>query len=78
MPLEAIVPAPYSQDLRQRVIGFMALGGSARAAAIRFDVSVSSAIAGRSAGGPKAMRARARWVATVAPGWASTERGCCS
>src|SRR3954464_9147850 len=44
MPLEAIVPAPYSQDLRQRVIGFMALGGSARAAATRFDVSVSSAI----------------------------------
>src|SRR6476619_4414187 len=43
MPLEAIVPAPYSQDLRQRVIGFMALGGSARAAATRFDVSVSSA-----------------------------------
>jgi len=39
MPLEAIVPAPYSQDLRQRVIGFMALGGSARAAAMRFDVS---------------------------------------
>src|SRR5215210_1313508 len=44
MPLEAIVPAPYSQDLRQRVIGFMALGGSAQAAAARFDVSVSSAI----------------------------------
>ena len=44
MPLEAIVPAPYSQDLRQRVIGFMALGGSARAAATRFDVSVSSVI----------------------------------
>src|SRR3954468_16500796 len=43
MPLEAIVPAPYWQDLRQRVIGFMALGGSARAAATRFDVSVSSA-----------------------------------
>jgi transposase len=36
------MPAPYSQDLRQRVIGFMALGGSARAAAARFDVSVSS------------------------------------
>ena len=35
------MPAPYSQDLRQRVIGFMALGGSARAAAARFDVSVS-------------------------------------
>src|SRR5215217_731096 len=44
MPWEAIVPAPYSQDLRQRVIGFMALGGSARTAATRFDVSVSSAI----------------------------------
>ena len=35
--------APYSQDLRERVIGFMALGGSARAAATRFEVSVSSA-----------------------------------
>src|SRR5918995_4982825 len=38
------MPAPYSQDLGKRVIGFMALGGSARAAAVRFDVSVSSAI----------------------------------
>src|SRR5919107_3021791 len=38
------MPAPYSQDLRERVIGFMALGGSARAAAGRFDVSVSSVI----------------------------------
>src|SRR5690348_4405146 len=38
------MPAPYSQDLRERVIGFMALGGSARMAATRFDVSVSSAI----------------------------------
>ena len=38
------LPAPYSQDLRQRVIGFIALGGSARAAAVRFDVSVSSAL----------------------------------
>jgi transposase len=38
------MPAPYSQDLRDRVIGFMALGGSARAAAVRFDISVSSAI----------------------------------
>jgi transposase len=38
------MPAPYSQDLRERVIGFMALGGSARGAAMRFDISVSSAI----------------------------------
>jgi len=37
------MPAPYSQDLRQRVIGFMALGGSARTAAVRFEVSASSA-----------------------------------
>ena len=37
------MPAPYSQDLRERVIGFMALGGSARAAATRFEVSISSA-----------------------------------
>src|SRR3954463_11289231 len=36
------MPAPYSQDLRERVIGFMALGNSARAAAARFDVSVSA------------------------------------
>ena len=38
------MPAPYSQDLRERVIGFMALGGSARAAATRFYGSVSSAL----------------------------------
>ena len=38
------MPAPYSQDLRERVIGFMTLGGSARAAAVQFDVSVSSAL----------------------------------
>ena len=37
------MPAPYSQDLRERVIGFMALGGGARAAATRFEVSISSA-----------------------------------
>src|ERR671916_761336 len=33
------MPAPYSQDLRERVIGFMALGGSARAAAGRVYLS---------------------------------------
>jgi transposase len=38
------MPAPYSQDLRERVIGFMGLGGSARSAAIRFEVSISSAL----------------------------------
>src|ERR687894_69861 len=38
------MPAPYSQDLRERVIGFMALGGGARAAATRFEISISSAI----------------------------------
>jgi len=38
------MPAPYSQDLRERVIGFLGLGGSARAAATRFEVSISRAI----------------------------------
>jgi transposase len=38
------MPAPYSQDLRERVIGFMVLGGSARSAATRFDVSVSCGV----------------------------------
>src|SRR5918999_491772 len=38
------MPAPYSQDLRERVIGFMALGGGARAAATRFEISISSAL----------------------------------
>src|SRR3954467_888128 len=38
------MPAPYPRALRARVIGFMELGGSAQAAAARFDVSVSSAI----------------------------------
>lgn len=35
------MPVPYWQELRERVIGFMALGGSVRAA-VRFDVNVSS------------------------------------
>ena len=37
------MPAAYSQDLRERVIGFVALGGGTRAAATRFAVSLSSA-----------------------------------
>jgi transposase len=36
--------APYSQDLRERVAGAVAAGTSARAAARRFGVSVSTAI----------------------------------
>jgi transposase len=38
------VPAPYSGDLRDRVAGAVASGASARAAAGRFGVSVSTAI----------------------------------
>src|SRR6476659_10507161 len=39
-------------------------------------MSASAApLAGRSARGPKAMRARARWAVIAAPGWASTARG---
>lgn len=38
------MPAPYSQDLRERVVGALAQGLSARAAARRFDISVSTAI----------------------------------
>lgn len=38
------MPAPYSQDLRERVIGAVAGGKSARAAALRFGVSVSTGI----------------------------------
>ncbi len=38
------MPAPYSQDLRERVIAALAAGKSARAAAIWFGVSVSTGI----------------------------------
>jgi transposase len=38
------MPAPYSQDLRERVAGAIACGLSARAAARRFDISDSTAI----------------------------------
>ena len=38
------MPAPYSQDLRERVAEAIACGLSARAAARRFDISVSTAI----------------------------------
>jgi transposase len=38
------MPAPYSQDLRDRVAAAVAAGASARAAAERFGVSMSTAI----------------------------------
>jgi transposase len=38
------MPAPYSQDLRDRVIAAVAAGKSARGAAVWFDISVSTAI----------------------------------
>lgn len=38
------MPAPYSQDLRDRVAAAVAAGASARAAAERFGVSISTAI----------------------------------
>jgi transposase len=38
------MPAPYSQDLRERVVAYVEQGVSARAAAKRFDVSVSTAV----------------------------------
>jgi len=61
------MPAPYSQDLRQRVIRFIALGGSARAAVVRFEVSVSSALRWAQRWRTEG-HARPRWVATTAPG----------
>jgi transposase len=38
------MPAPYSQDLRERVIAAVAAGKSARAAAGQFSIGVSTAI----------------------------------
>jgi transposase len=38
------MPAPYSQDLRERVAAVIAQGLSARAAARRFDISISTAV----------------------------------
>jgi transposase len=38
------MPAPYSQDLRERVIAAVAAGKSARAAAVWFGISVSTGI----------------------------------
>lgn len=44
MSLGDDMPAPYSGDLRQRVAAAVAQGASARSAAGRFGVSVSTAI----------------------------------
>jgi transposase len=41
---EAVMTAPLSQDLRQRLVRAVEGGSSARAAAARFDVSASAAI----------------------------------
>jgi transposase len=38
------MPAPYSQDLRDRVAAAIAAGASARATAGRFDISIGTAI----------------------------------
>src|ERR1700687_4355681 len=38
------MPAPYSQDLRERVVACVERGVSARAAAKRFDISISTAV----------------------------------
>jgi len=44
MSLRDDMPAPYSQDLRERVVGAIGQGLSARAAARRFDIGISTAI----------------------------------
>jgi transposase len=70
--------APYSLDLRERVVAAVASGVSCRAAAARFDVSVSTAIrwtrrmkevgspAARPMGGkrPFLLASQAEWVLT--------------
>lgn len=38
------MPGPYSQDLRERVVACVAQGVSARAAARRFDISISTGV----------------------------------
>ena len=38
------MPKPYSQDLRERVVGAVEAGASCHEAAAAFEVSVSSAI----------------------------------
>jgi transposase len=38
------MPRAYSQDLRERVAGYVATGLSARSAAARYEISVSTAI----------------------------------
>jgi transposase len=39
-----MMPAPYSRDLRERVMAAVAAGASARSAAERFGVSIGTAI----------------------------------
>jgi putative transposase len=38
------MPAPLSQDLRDRIVGAVENGSSTRQAALRFDVSPSAAV----------------------------------
>jgi transposase len=38
------MPAPFSQDLRERIVRAVASGGSVRQAALRFEVSPSAAV----------------------------------
>jgi transposase len=69
--------APYSLDLRERVVAAVAAGVSRRAAAVRFDVSISTAIrwtrrmteTGSPAALPMGVSARLLWQARPAGCW---------
>ena len=70
------MPKSYSGDLRERVIEAVEMGASRREAADRFEISVSSAINGCSAGmrGGSRPRSRAeeaflRWKSTPRRYW---------
>jgi putative transposase len=67
------MPAPLSQDLRERIVRAVANGSTTRQAALRFDVSPSAAIKlvrrVREGGSP----APARFGGHRRPSWTSME-----
>ena len=59
------MPAPYSQDLRDRVVSAVSNGSSARGAAKRFGIGLGTA-GGRSVCVPKGMPGPGPWAAIIA------------
>ena len=70
------MPRPYSQDLRDRVVALVVSGGSCRATAKVFGVSIATVAKWGSGSAGGAARRRWRWAGIGRTGWRADATGC--